>query len=75
MRIKIDTHIWLCNFVGKTDNDNVIRADVPNGLYTIEFKTNEEAEIAFQQLLENGYYDATNDEVVWNPTRNSGLRL
>lgn len=61
MRIQFDTWIHSCAFVSNPGNSNIINAATKNGLYTISFNTKEEAHKAYKQLLEKGYYDASNE--------------
>lgn len=62
MRIKFGTWIHNCDFVSNPGNSHIIGASTRNGYYTIVFNTEEEAHDAYNQLLEKGYYDATNNE-------------
>lgn len=62
MRIRFGTCIHICYFVSNPGNSNLINASTDNGLYTIVFDTEEEAHKVYQQILEKGYYDATNNE-------------
>lgn len=60
MRIRFGSWIHSCDFVSVIEN--IINAGTGNGLYTIVFKTDYDANIAYKQLLEKGYYDASNNE-------------
>ena len=62
MRIQFGTWIQSCDFVSNPGHGNFINASTGNGLYTIVFNTEEEAHLAYKQILEKGYYDATNNE-------------
>ena len=62
MRIKFGTWIHSCEFVSNPGYGRTIGASTGNGYYTIVFKTNEEAHEVYKQLLEKGYYDATDKE-------------
>ena len=62
MRIQFGTWIHSCDFVSNPGNSNLINAKTGNGLYTIVFDSVEEAHLVYKQLLEKGYYDATNNE-------------
>lgn len=65
MRIQFGTWIWNCDFVSNPGYGNIIGASTGNGyytIYTIAFDTNEEAHAAYKQLLEKGYYDASNNK-------------
>lgn len=63
MRIKFGTWIQACNFVsypGETGTS--VNAATSNGLYTICFSSEREAQDAYDQLLTRGYYDASDKE-------------
>lgn len=62
MRIKFSTWIQECSFVAHLDGERFINADTHNGLYTIVFKNEVDAKKAYIQILERGYYDASNNE-------------
>lgn len=62
MRIQFGTWIHSCDFVSNPGNSHIIGASTGNGYYTIAFNTEKEAHEAYKQLLEKGYYDATNNE-------------
>ena len=62
MRIQFGTQIRNCDFVSNPGCGNTIGASTGNGYYTIVFDTNEEAGVAYNQLLEKGYYDATHNQ-------------
>lgn len=62
MRIQFGTWIQSCKFVSNPRYGNLINASTNNGLYTIAFDTEEEAHAAYKQLLEKGYYDATDNQ-------------
>lgn len=63
MRIKFGTWIHFCSFVSNPGGcSNIINAATGNGLYTITFNTVDEAKEAFNQILVNGYYDASSCE-------------
>lgn len=63
MRIQFGRRIHACDFVSHSANSTLMNAaTVKNGLYTIAFDTEEEAEAAYKQILEKGYYDATNNQ-------------
>lgn len=62
MRIQFGTRIYSCIFVSNPGYSNIINANTKNGLYTIVFSTKEEANKAYKQLLEKGYYDASNEK-------------
>lgn len=51
-----------CNFVSSPVYGYAIDASTTNGYYTIVFDTYEEAYAAYRQLLEKGYYDASNNQ-------------
>ena len=61
MRIQFGTWIHSCTFVSNPGNSNIINAATNNGLYTIKFDTKEEAHKVYRQLLEKGFYDASNE--------------
>ena len=65
MRIQFGAWIRNCDFVSNPGYGNTLGASTSNGYYTIVFDTNEEAGVAYNQLLEKGYYDASNNEY-WN---------
>ena len=65
MRIQFGTWIRSCDFVSNPGYGNTLGASTSNGYYTIVFDSNEKADLAYKQLLEKGYYDATNNEY-WN---------
>lgn len=60
MRIQFGTWIQSCDFVSIIGKS--IQAKTGNGLYTIIFEKKEDADAAYKQLLEKGYYDASNNE-------------
>lgn len=63
MRIKFGTWIQFCSFVSNPGGcSNIINAATGNGLYTITFNTVDEAKEAFNQVLVNGYYDASDKD-------------
>ena len=62
MRIQFGTRIQSCKFVSHPDNSCIINASTGNELYTILFNTDTQACFAYKQLLEKGYYDASNNE-------------
>lgn len=63
MRIKCGTWILSCNLVSHPGGDSeLINAATGNGLYTIVFDTVDEAKEAFNQILVNGYYDASDNQ-------------
>lgn len=63
VRIKFGTWIQFCSFVSHPGADgNIINASTGNGIYTIVFDTVDEAKEAFNQILVNGYYDASDKE-------------
>ena len=61
MRIQFGTWIHNCEFVSNPGNSNLINALTKNGIYTIVFDTEQEAFMAYKQILTKGYYDATNN--------------
>lgn len=62
MRIQFGTWIHECKFVSNPGEANLINAATNNGLYTIVFKTKEEAHQVYKQILKKGYYDASYNE-------------
>ncbi|WP_302327631.1 hypothetical protein [Enterocloster lavalensis] len=63
MRIRFGTWIHFCRFVSNPGgNSNIINACTSNGLYTIVFDTADEAKEVYNQILVNGYYDASDKE-------------
>lgn len=62
MRIQFGRCIRACKFVSHSANSTLMNAATDNGLYTIAFDTVEEADAAYKQVLEKGYYDATNNQ-------------
>ena len=64
MRIQFGNRIYRCDAVSRIGgfNSTYMGASTPNGFYHIKFKKPEEANKAYQQLLEKGYYNATNNE-------------
>ena len=65
MRIQFGAWIRNCDFVSNHGYGNTLGASTSNGYYTIVFDTNEEDGVAYKQILEKGYYDASNNEY-WN---------
>lgn len=61
MRIQFGTWIHSCTFVSNPGYGNIINACTNNGLYSIRFDTIEEANYAYRQLLEKGYYNASSN--------------
>lgn len=62
MRIKLGTHIYLCDFVYNPNNGKILKVNTNYGNYIIVFDTEKEAYEAYEQLLKKGYYDATDKE-------------
>ena len=62
MRIQFGTWIQSCDFVSNPGYGNTLCASTSNGYYTIVFDSNEKAHLAYKQLLEKGYYDATHNQ-------------
>lgn len=63
MRIRFGTWILSCSLVSHPGGDSeLINAATGNGLYTIVFDTVDEAAKAYNQLLVNGYYDASDNQ-------------
>lgn len=63
VRIKFGTWILSCSLVSRPGGDSeLINAATRNGLYTIVFDTVDEAVKAYNQLLINGYYDASDNQ-------------
>lgn len=61
MRIKLGDKIFWCTLA--TLLNNIIKLRTINGIYEVEMYYKEEAEIAFDNLLSNGYYDFPYDKV------------
>ena len=61
MRIKFGSWIQSCSFVSNPGG-RMMNASTDNGLYTIIFESEENAEEAYKKILEQGYYDATDCE-------------
>lgn len=64
MRIQFGTWIHECRMVSNPGYGKTIGAETKNGYYTINFNTEKEAHIAYKQLLEKGYYDASNSAYI-----------
>lgn len=63
MRIKLGSWIQSCSFVSYPgEAGRIINASTINGLYSICFNSEEEAQAAYKQLLTEGYYDASDKE-------------
>lgn len=63
MRIKFRTWIQSCDFVDYPgESGTIINANTLNGLYTIYFNSEGEAQDAYNQLLVKGYYDASDEK-------------
>lgn len=67
MRIQFGRRIKLCNNVTYSGNINknkclIIATTCAGSVYSIVIEGESRAKKAYQQLLELGYYDASNDE-------------
>lgn len=62
MRIQFGTWILSCDYVSYLVDSSLIGAYTTNGYYVIAFDNSEEAQVAYKQILEKGYYDASNNE-------------
>lgn len=66
MRIRVKDCILLCDIVVYSKGNKLISASAQNRIYNILFITPEDAENAYNQLLEKGYYDAYDNEINWD---------
>lgn len=63
MRIKFGTWIQACTFVSYPGGTGrTINAATSNGVYTIYFNSEIDAQDAYDRLLIRGYYDASDRE-------------
>lgn len=62
MRIKFGDKIYLCTKIANPEGGNLLIATTSNGVYTIDMVTDEQAQLAFNNLLVNGYYDVSKFE-------------
>lgn len=62
MRIKFNDKIFLCKTVSYPKGSKLLIITTPNGLYTVDMVTKENAKSAYNDLLVNGYYDVSEFE-------------
>lgn len=59
MRVKFGDKIYSCIKVANPEEGNLLIIITSNGVYTVDMVTDEQAKIAFNSLLVNGYYDVS----------------
>lgn len=59
MRVKFGNRILLCTVVTHTMGSKLLIITTPNGVYTIDMITEEQAKMAHNHLLVYGFYDAS----------------
>lgn len=62
MRIRFGTWIHLCSFVSYSDSGKILNVGTENGLYTIIFESEGEAQRAYDQILIQGFFDASKEK-------------
>lgn len=64
MRVKLGIRIYSCTCATfrNEEDSHIILLTTPNGVYTVDMKTNLNASSAHKQLLCSGYYDFSNYE-------------
>lgn len=62
MRVQFGCRIYLCTLATHTKGSKLLLLTTPNGVYTVDMVTCEQAEKAYNELLINGYYDVSRYE-------------
>lgn len=64
MRIRFGKTTYFCTSISKSDDSKTLTVQTTDDFYSIDFYTEKEAQIAYTQLLKEGYYDASNNEYI-----------
>jgi hypothetical protein len=62
MRIKFNNKIYLCTKITHTPNSKLLLFTTSNGVYTVDMKTIENAQIYYEDVLIKGYCDVSKFE-------------
>lgn len=62
MRVKFNNSIYLCTKVSLTINSKILLFTTSNGVYVVDMKTAENAEIYYEEVLIKGYCDVSDFE-------------
>jgi hypothetical protein len=59
MRVRFNKRIYLCTVVTHTEGSSLLLFTTPNGVYTVDLITSEQATNMYDSLLINGYCDVS----------------
>lgn len=62
MRVKFDKRIYFCTVATHPQESKLLIFTTPNGIYTVDMVTSQQAEITHNNLLVNGYCDVSEFE-------------
>lgn len=63
MRVRFNNRIFLCSMVSHSKGSKLLNiTTIFNSVYTVDMITCEQAEIAYNDLLINGYFDVSGYE-------------
>jgi hypothetical protein len=62
MRVRFNNRIYLCTIATHTEGSKLLLFTTPNGVYTVDMVTCEQARNMYNNLLVNGYCDVSGYE-------------